>query len=131
MVNLATYVGSTQAGISGALAATSGVILPSFCIILLITAILKNIIKNKFFQAVLQGMKPCITGIILATGLHLIISNLIYYDKKIIIDYQVTIIMIVLVVIMSTYKKITQKKLSPIALIVISAFVGIAVCGIV
>ena len=37
-VNMATFVGSSQAGIPGALAATIGVVLPSFLIILLIAA---------------------------------------------------------------------------------------------
>ena len=36
MVNLATYVGSSQAGFWGALIATAAVVLPSFIIILLI-----------------------------------------------------------------------------------------------
>ncbi len=40
MVNLATYVGTSQAGIVGALIATFAVVLPSFIIILLVTAIL-------------------------------------------------------------------------------------------
>ena len=45
MVNLATYIGSSQAGLPGALIATSAVVLPSFSIILLITAVLKNAIR--------------------------------------------------------------------------------------
>ena len=52
MVNLATYVGSTEAGFLGALVATLAVVLPSFIIILLITALLKNAFKNKYVQAV-------------------------------------------------------------------------------
>ena len=39
MVNLATYVGSSQAGLLGSLAATIAVVLPAFVIILLITAV--------------------------------------------------------------------------------------------
>ena len=42
MVNLATYVGSSQAGLPGALIATAAVVLPSFIIILLITVLLKS-----------------------------------------------------------------------------------------
>jgi chromate transporter len=47
MVNLATYIGSSQAGILGAVVATLAVVLPSFLIILLITALLKSVLKNK------------------------------------------------------------------------------------
>ena len=61
MVNLATYVGSNQAGFWGAVVATLAVVLPSFFIILLVTALLKSALKNKYVQAVLSGLKPCQT----------------------------------------------------------------------
>ena len=46
MVNLATYVGSSQAGIPGALIATLAVVLPSFLLILLVTALLKTALSS-------------------------------------------------------------------------------------
>ncbi|MBQ1251118.1 MAG: chromate transporter, partial [Clostridia bacterium] len=67
MVNLATYVGSNQAGLPGALLATAAVVLPSFLIILLVTALLQTAIKNPYVQAILRGLKPCVIGIVLAT----------------------------------------------------------------
>ncbi len=42
MVNLATYVGSSKAGILGAIFATFAVVLPSFIVILIVTALLKK-----------------------------------------------------------------------------------------
>ena len=39
-INMATFIGSTQGGILGSLFATTGVVLPSFIIILLISAVL-------------------------------------------------------------------------------------------
>ena len=77
MINLATYVGSSQGGIWGAIIATLAVVLPSYLIILLVMAVLKTLIKNKYFQAVLRGIKPCVIGIILATGVYMILGNLI------------------------------------------------------
>lgn len=68
MVNLAAYVGSSQAGILGSMIATLAVVLPSFIIILLVTALLKTVLKDKYVQAVLRGLKPCMIGIIFATG---------------------------------------------------------------
>lgn len=46
MVNLATYVGSNQAGFLGAFVATLAVVLPSFLIILLVTALLKTALTS-------------------------------------------------------------------------------------
>ena len=75
MVNLATYVGSSQAGFWGALIATTAVVLPSFIIILLIMVLLKKLLKNPYVQAILRGLKPCIIGIILATGVYMILQH--------------------------------------------------------
>lgn len=130
MVNLATYVGNTQAGMLGAAVATFGVVLPSFCCILLITAVLKNLTKNKYFQAVLAGLKPCVIGIILATGSYMIVTNCIIMGSEISVDLQAILILTILLVIMFAYQKLMKKKLSPIMLIMVSALVGIAVCGI-
>ena len=68
MVNLATYIGSSQGGFLGAVIATAAVVLPAFVIILLVMVLLKAVLKNPYVQAVLKGLKPCVTGIILATG---------------------------------------------------------------
>ena len=70
MVNLATYVGSSQAGLGGAVLATLAVVLPSFLVILLAAAVLKNLLENQYVKAVLGGLKPCVIGIILATGVR-------------------------------------------------------------
>ena len=65
MVNLATYVGTSQAGFIGAMIATFAVVLPSFLIMLAVTAVLPKVIKNKYVQAALRGIKPSMIGIIL------------------------------------------------------------------
>ena len=44
-------------------------------IILLIMAAFKGLIKNERFKAVIDGIKPCVIGIILATGAYMILSN--------------------------------------------------------
>ncbi len=127
MINLATYVGSTQAGILGSLLATTAVVIPSFVIMLLITAVLKHAIKHPAVQAVLQGMKPCIIGIILATGLYMMISHCFTVSG---IDIQAMLITVILVVILYVLPKCKIKKPSPILLILISAGLGIVVYGI-
>ncbi len=126
MVNMATFVGSAQAGFFGSVVATFGVVFPSFCVILLVTAILKNLTNNKYFKAILQGLKPCIIGIILATGLHLIVTNCVMIEEQIGVDGKALCILLILLGIMFVYQKITKRTLSPIMLIVVSAIVGVA-----
>ena len=75
MINLATYVGSQLAGLPGAFIATLCVILPSFIVIILISIYMNKIMKNKYFNKVIQGLKPCVIGIIIATGLCMCINQ--------------------------------------------------------
>ncbi len=130
MVNLATYVGSTQAGFFGALVATLAVVLPSFFVILLITALLKTALKNKYVQAVLRGLKPCVVGIVLATGIYMMISNCLLNEFELNISLQAVIITVFLAVVIIGYKHLAKKKLSPMMLITISAIVGMVVYGV-
>lgn len=130
MVNLATYVGSNQAGFLGALIATTAVIMPSFFIILIIMALLKSVLKNKYVQAVLSGLKPCVIGIVLATGIFMLFSSLLGTMSNLKVNVQAIIIAAILVASMVGYQYIAKKKISPIALIVISAVAGIVVYGV-
>lgn len=125
MVNLATYVGSSQAGILGAVIATLAVGLPSFVIILLVMVILKNILKNRYVQAVFQGMKPCIIGIILATGLFMILQNCFGLDGAFALNLKNLILTCFLLFVLYGGRLVLKKKISPFLLIIISACSGI------
>jgi len=127
MVNLATYVGSTQAGFLGSLLATTAVVIPSFVIMMLITAVLKHLIKHPVVQAVLRGMKPCIIGIILATGLYMMVSHCFVAES---VEWKALLITVVLAMILYVLPRFKIKKPSPILLIVISAVAGIVVYGV-
>lgn len=127
MVNLATFVGSSQAGLLGSMVATLAVVLPSFVAILVLMAILKTALKNKYFQAVLRGLKPGIIGIILATGVYMVLKNCISGDT--LADKRNFITTALLVGIMLAYTKVRKKGLSPIILICCSACVGVVVYG--
>jgi len=127
MINLATYVGSSQAGLLGALIATSAVILPSFVIILVIMVLLKKILKNPWVQAVLRGLKPCIIGIILATGAYMILNHCFTSLKDFSLDLTATLMTLGLALVYFGSRKVLKKGISPIGLIGISAVAGMIV----
>ena len=127
MVNMATYVGNSQAGFLGALIATVAVVLPSFLIILLVCVLMKAFIRNAYVQAMLRGMKPCIIGIILATGTDMLIRNCGFPTGP---DYKAILLTAVLAIMLFGSGKVLKKKISPITLIGISGVLGIAVYGI-
>ena len=130
MVNLATYVGSSQAGLLGAAIATLAVVLPSFLIILLVTALLKTALKNRYVQAVLRGLKPCVIGIVLATGIYMIFGNCFGSVSALRFNLRAVIVTAVLAASIFGYKRVAKKKLSPILLVVIAAVTGAIVYGI-
>ena len=131
MVNLATYVGSSQAGFLGALTATAAVVLPSFVIILLITALLKRALKSPYFQAILRGLKPCMIGIILATGAYMTVKHCISGYAPLAVDIPAAAVTFGLALIYFGSKKVIKNGISPIALIGISAAAGVVVYGLV
>ena len=118
MVNMATYVGSSQGGILGAAVATAAVVLPSFCIILLIATLLGRVLKSKYAQAILRGLKPCVVGIVIATGIRMTLEGASP-------DLRTVVLAVVLAAVMVLYKLIFKKKLPPTWFILISALAGI------
>lgn len=64
-INAATFVGYRVGGFWGALAATAGVVLPSFGIILAIAAVLREFQALKAVQYAFQGIRACVLVLIL------------------------------------------------------------------
>ena len=127
MVNMATYVGSSQGGLLGGIIATVTVVLPAFFIILLIMVVLKKSLGNKYVQAVLRGLKPCIAGIIIAMGCYMILNNCIAPLKQQPMDLWPVLLTIILAALYFGSRRMFKKKVSPIVLIVVSAILGVIV----
>lgn len=128
-VNMATFVGSTQAGILGACAATLGVVLPSFIIILIISAFAKRFVEKKWVKATLSGIRPSVVGLIFGTALTLFLSEVIGFSgfsKMPSVDFRGLGILGILLLIGFVFKKTMKKKPSPILMICLSAALGIA-----
>ena len=129
-INMATFIGSSEAGILGSALATLGVVLPSFIIILLISSIIKNFLKYKAVDAFLSGVRPVVVALITGTAITMLISNLLgisLADLKLNFtpDLFGIIIFAILMTISIVYKKIKRRAPSPIVMILISAALGI------
>lgn len=139
MVNTATYIGTTQAGILGGVVATLGAVTPSFFVILLIAKFLKGFMEKEGTRTVLDTVKPCVVGIILSTGIYFLLSgvipavNSLFTDgvTKALIPEWKTVLMFALVFLVRFGWKLWKKKqISPILSIGISAVLGIFVFGV-
>ena len=122
MVNSATYIGASQAGILGA---TLGVVLPSFVVILLISVLFAKLVKHRAVQAVLKGVKPCVMGVILATGFGMVLEILAGLPGRFLPDIPSILLFFLLLSAVIFYPRLRKKPLSPILLIVLAALLGI------
>lgn len=70
-INASIYVGYRVAGFAGAVAATLGVVLPSFISILLILTILSFVQGNPYVEKALAGIRAAASALILVAAIQL------------------------------------------------------------
>jgi len=71
-INCATFVGYKQGGIRGALAATLGMVMPSFTVIYLISACLDHFLELTVIAAAFKGIKVAVGILILDAAVTMI-----------------------------------------------------------
>lgn len=131
-VNMATFIGSSQAGVGGALLATLGVVLPSFVLILGIAAVFRSLLKYAGVNAFLSGVRPCVVGMILATALTMALGTLLGFEalgQPLSADIKSIALLVLLFALRLVVRKRTGKAPSPIAMIAVSAILGIVLWG--
>jgi chromate transporter len=126
MVNAATMTGFGQAGVPGAALATLGVILPSFLIMLVVPRLQKKWSDHRAIRLALRGVKPCLAGVICATGVHLAVQ-LLTGSTGIRFDYVTALLMAGLAIGAAAYQHVRKKQMSPILLIIAAATLGMLI----
>lgn len=131
-VNMATYIGSVHSGILGSIVATIGVVLPSFIIILLIARFFHHLMNNKYVNFAFLGINSVVLGLIISTGIILIVKAIGYNAHfSFQFDLASMIILIIIVVISLIFKKILKRELNAIFIILICAILGIIICSLI
>lgn len=67
-INCSTYAGYKKAGLPGAVAATLGMVLPSFVILLLISLFFENILAYPIIAKAFRGIRVAVSLLILQAG---------------------------------------------------------------
>ena len=70
-INCATFVGYRHGGFWGSVAATLGVVTPSFFIIFLISLFLDNVLEIGWIASAFRGIRACVGVLILDVGLKM------------------------------------------------------------
>ena len=117
-INCSTYVGFKQKGFLGALAATLGMILPSLCIIFLISLFLDNFLEIPFVAGAFKGIK-------IAVGILIVDAAIKMWGKinKTVLSVIITLSAFLLLLAFDIF----SIKISSIVLMIAAAIVSLAV----
>ncbi len=132
-VNMATFIGASQGGFPGALVATLGVVLPSFLILLLLSAVLGNLLRYAGVNAFLCGVRPAVVAMILATGLLMFSEN--FFSFRSVGDVPMpegrALLLFGFLIVTEVFsRRVLHRAPSPILLILLSAGAGLLMFGV-
>ena len=119
-VNIATYVGRITAGIPGSVCATLGVVLPSLIVMLVVAGMYDRFRRSRVVKGAMAGLRPAVIGLIGAALISLG-RNVFFPD-----GFAVTPVFLFSIPVFLLSAVLAFKKISPIALIGLSAGLGIA-----
>ena len=80
-VNMATYAGYTAGGLSGALCATVGLVLPSIIVIIIVAGFLDKFSENPYVKSAFYGLRPAVTALIAAAGYQVFKISVLNLDQ--------------------------------------------------
>ncbi|MBQ3541630.1 MAG: chromate transporter [Oscillospiraceae bacterium] len=123
-INMATYVGSEMGGVLGAVCATLGVVLPSFVIILIVAQCFQRFKSSRVIRGCMSGLKPAVIGLIASAVIS--ISTTVFIPNGFAWEIFSQIRTYIFLGIAALALVLAFKKLHPIAIICISAVLGIA-----
>lgn len=122
-VNVATYVGSSQAGILGSICATLGVVLPSFIIILIVAKCYIRFKSSKMVSGAMFSLRATVVGLMAGAVFGMLPA--VFLSAGIAWSSLLTPEFLCSAVIFVTMLVLALKKVSPIILILCSAGAGI------
>lgn len=125
-INMATYVGNNVCGIAGGIVATLGVIIPSICIVCIVSKYLEKFRSSNIVNDAFYGLRPAVTGLIAAAGMDVAKVCMVHSDVAFklnnllaFLDFQKIIYFVLVFVAIKKFKR------HPIVYIASSAVIGI------
>ena len=127
-INISTYVGAETAGVLGSLAATMGVVLPSFIVILIVAKFYVKFKNSRAVSGVMYGLRSAVVGL-MACALWGMLPTVFFHSTPAAWSAVLKPEFLCTAGIFSAAVVAALKKVSPILIIVCSAAAGIA-CGL-
>ena len=117
-INCATFVGYKQKGIAGAVAATLGVVLPSFIIIFLVSLFLDRFLEIAWVASAFRGVRVAVGLLILDVGIRM---------AKKMPKEPIRIILLIAALVLMVLINLLNWKISTIVLLLCAAAVSLIV----
>ena len=117
-INCATFVGYKQKGIWGSIAATLGVVLPSFIIIWIISMFLDRFLEIAWVASAFRGIRVAVGLLILDVGIRM---------AKKMPKEPIRIILLVAALVLTVLISLFSWKISTITLLLAAAAISVAV----
>ena len=128
-VNTATFVGRSQAGVSGGIFATLGLVFPSIAIIMVIAAFLQNFMHLELVAHAFNGVRAGVVALILSSVIKLFKNSVIDWPTRII--YAVVLVLAAVNTFFAmpdgTLGAVLGFILSPVFLVVAAGVAGLCV----
>ena len=128
-INISTYVGAETAGVLGSFAATLGVVLPSFLVILVVAKFYLKFKNSRAVSSVMYGLRSAVVGL-MACALWGMLPTVFFHSTPVAWSSVLKPEFLCTAGIFAAAVVAALKKVSPIIIIVCSAVLGIA-CGFV
>jgi len=125
-INMATYVGYKMGSFLGAVIATTGSVMPSIIIIVIIVHYFLKFNEEPIVRSAFYGLRPAVTGLIAAAGFQIAKASLFSMEKfslnnKLteLFEFNVIILFIIILILSNKWEK------HPVFFIAIAAIIGI------
>jgi len=123
-VNVSTYVGAETAGLAGAFAATLGVVLPSFAVILAVAKGFEKFSSSTVVRGCMSGLRPAVVGLIAAAAVS--VGQTVFFPAGVSLAALTSLSCVISIAIFAVMTVLAAKKVHPILIILLSAACGIA-----
>lgn len=130
-INAATFVGFKASGIAGAAAATIGVAMPSFILVILVANFLKRNRDNPLVEGAFIGIRPMTVGLISSAAIYVGVSTVLSLPLSEISGISNLISAVnpaALIMAAVTFILMRKTKIGAIKLIILMGIVGAFVC---
>lgn len=111
VLSTATFIGYQLNGLSGALASTAGIFLPSFIFVLLLNPLIPRLRSSKFFSFFLDAVNVAAVGVMLAVLVQMTASSLTNWQNIVVAAVSLALVFGI-------------KKISPIWVVAVGAGLG-------